>query len=256
MTTKRTYILLLFSFLYFISKAQKTITYQSLYWMRYYNQLSIDKKLTWHNEIDNRRFFENSRQHHLIMHTRLHVAVLPNIDVAFGLTYSRQSPQEPHPAYNLVVPEIRPVQEMNLTNLFGKRLTLQQRVRVDERFIRKNSGNELLDGYDFNFRFRYRLQLSYKISKENAKNQTTVKISGELMINAGKNIIYNHFDQNRVYIAIDQAINKVFSVELGYLHWYQQKVTGSQFFRRDILRLTILHKWKLPQKPGTKKEEI
>jgi hypothetical protein len=29
----------------------KQVINQSLYWVRYYNQLSINKKLTWHNEI-------------------------------------------------------------------------------------------------------------------------------------------------------------------------------------------------------------
>jgi hypothetical protein len=65
------------------------------------------------------------------------------------------------------------------------------------------------------------------------------------MVNAGDKIIYNQFDQNRVYAGIEQGLNKKFTIELGYLHWYQQRASGYQFFDRDIIRLTIYHKIKL-----------
>lgn len=35
---------------------QKEVIPQSLYWTRYYNQLSINLQWTWHNEVDNRHF--------------------------------------------------------------------------------------------------------------------------------------------------------------------------------------------------------
>ena len=228
----------------FGAKAQKTVTHQSLYWLRYYNQFDIHKNWTWHNEIDDRRFFENNKQHHLIMHSRLHYKIYKNADIAFGLTYSLQSPQEPNSNTDLVVPELRPVQEINLSNPLGKRFTLHQRLRIEERFLHKNNGMDLLEGYAFNFRFRYRLQASYKINKKETNNPTTLKVADELMINAGRKIIYNQFDQNRIYAGLEQGINKNISIELGYLHWYQQRATGNQFFERDIIRFTLYHKIK------------
>lgn len=159
-----------------------------------------------------------------------------------------QSSQDPNSTTGLVVPELRPVQEINLNNPLSKRFTLQQRLRIDERFIHKNNGIDLLDGYAFNFRFRYRLQASYKINKDEAKNATVLKVADELMINAGSNIIYNQFDQNRIYAGLEQGINKSISAELGYLHWYQQRAIGDQFFDRDIIRLTLYHKIKLQNK--------
>jgi Protein of unknown function (DUF2490) len=227
-------------------KAQtKQVTNQGLYWMRYYNQLSLNEKWTWHNEIEERRFFENNRHHHLIMHTRLHYKFFKNADLALGFTYSLQSPQDPNAKIDLVVPELRPGQEVNFSNPITKRLTIQQRFRIDERFIQSNNGKELTDGYDFNFRFRYRLLLNYKLNKDDTKLSSTIKLSDELMLNAGKNIIYNQFDQNRIYVGFEQGLNKNFSAELGYLYWYQQRSSGYQFFDRDIVRLTIYHKIKL-----------
>lgn len=245
MTIKITAFLLVLIFLKSAARAQKTVTNQSLYWLRYYNQLTINEKWTWHNEIDDRRFFEKSRQHHLIMHSRLHYKFFQNVDAAFGLTYSLQSPQDPNSINSLVVPELRPFQEVNFSNVVSKKFTLQQRFRIDERFIHKNNGKDLLDGYDCNFRFRYRLQANFKISKDKANDTTVLKVADELMINAGSNIIYNVFDQNRIYIVVEQGINKNISFELGYLYWFQQRVTGNQFFSRNIIRWTLYHKIKL-----------
>jgi predicted GH43/DUF377 family glycosyl hydrolase len=98
-------------FIFFVIKGTaqtKEIKQQSLYWTRYYNQLSINEKLTWHNEIDNRTFFKKNKHHHLIMHSRLHKKLSKNADFAFGLTYSLQSPQDPISTSNLVIPEYRP----------------------------------------------------------------------------------------------------------------------------------------------------
>ncbi len=69
MTIKKIPVILLLLLVDHGAKAQKNVTHQSLYWIRYYNQLSLNQKWTWHNEIDDRRFFENNTQHHLIVHS-------------------------------------------------------------------------------------------------------------------------------------------------------------------------------------------
>jgi hypothetical protein len=222
--------------------AQKRVTHQSLYWLRYYNQLVVNKDWTWHNEIENRRFFNGNTQHHLIMHTHLHRQVFKNTDLALGLTYSRQSPHDPNSIIRLVVPEIRPFQEISYSNPISNRLALNQRFRLDERFIRANNGKESLDEYNFNLRFRYRLQANYKLNEKASVHFTTLKISNELMINQGKRIVNNQLDQNRISLGIEKGFYKGLSMELGYLHWYQQRPSGNQFFERNIIRLTVNHK--------------
>ena len=62
------------------------------------------------------------------------------------------------------------------------------------------------------------------------------------MFNAGKQIIYNQFDQNRIYAGLEQGLIKNISAEIGYIYWYQQRATGNQFFDRNIIRFTLLHK--------------
>jgi Protein of unknown function (DUF2490) len=220
---------------------------QELYWTRYYNQLTINNKWVWHHEIDNRRFFENNRQHHLILHSHLHYKFIPNADVSVGLTYSRQSPHDANSTSTLVTPEIRPFQEINLTQSLSKRLAISQRFRIDERFIHKNNGKELLDGYDFNVRLRYRLQAVVTFGDQK-KRIKAFKVFDEIMINSGNNIVLNQFDQNRIYTAFEFGLTKHLSTELGYMYWHQQRNTGYQFFNRNILRFTLYHRLSISQK--------
>ena len=105
----------------------KQVTNQSLYWMRYYNQLSLNEKWTWHNEIDTRRFLVNSKHQHLIMHSRIHYKFHKTADVALGFTYSLQDPQDPYSESNLTIPELRVVQEINQNNLITNKFSIQNR---------------------------------------------------------------------------------------------------------------------------------
>jgi hypothetical protein len=239
------FLTLFFLFLVIHIQGQANTTYQNLYWLRYYNQLSLNPKMTWHNEIEMRRFLDNNRLHHIIGHSHLHYKALPNLDIALGFTYSEQSPQFSDATSTLVVPEIRPFQEITTNQTFGKRVSISYRFRLDERFISKNNGTVLFQGSDFNFRFRFRPQLNINLSKLESKTPTNLKVSDELVVNFGGEILYNHFDQNRVYVGLEKVFSKNISLELGYLQWFQQRNTGKDFFERNILRMTVLHRIKL-----------
>jgi hypothetical protein len=226
--------------------AQRQVIHQNLYWVRYTNTIALNNpKLSVQFEAEGRRFFETSERHHFIMHSRLHYRVTPQFNVAGGITYSRQSTQFPFRDFNLVVPEIRLVQEANYNIPISRRVSIQQRLRIDNRFIRSNDGRILNEGYYFNFRFRFRLQGSFLLNKDLSKNATILKVSNEVMVNAGSRIVYNIFDQNRIYLGVEKRFSKSISGEIGYLHWYQQTSAGDIFFNRNIIRTTLFHNIKL-----------
>jgi hypothetical protein len=232
----------------------KKIISQQIYWLRYYNQYAINDKATLQNEIEDRRFFKNSRQHQLVFHTRLHYRFFKNTETAIGLTYLLQSPNDPLSTSKLVVPELRPVQEFSFFNPISNRLSFQHRVRIEERFTRNNDTKTLSKGYDFNFRFRFRIQAQLKLSKEEAKRLVTLKVANEIMFNAGNKIVYNQFDQNRISVALETGLTKTLSLELSYIHWYQQRSSGNQFYSREIARLSVIHKLKRAHKPKVVEE--
>jgi Protein of unknown function (DUF2490) len=242
---KASYLLIITAFLLhsFAIKAQsKQVSQQNLYWLRYSSQISFSPKLSLQSEIENRRFFKHNRQHHFIFHNRLHYK-FSRVEVAGGFTYSWQSPQDPESMSQLTVPELRTVQELHYQTSASKKLSITHRFRVDERFIRRSDGIKLLEGYEFNWRFRYRLLASLKLDIFSENQPTQIKLANEIMVNAGKNILYNQFDQNRVIIAFEQNLNARTSIEFSYIYWYQQRTSGFQYYQRDISRLTLSQKF-------------
>ncbi len=66
------------------------------------------------------------------------------------------------------------------------------------------------------------------------------------MLNMSKKIIYNTFDQNRLGVALEQAINKHLSVELQCLKvLVKRNLPESMFFDRNVIRLTLYPKFEI-----------
>lgn len=246
MKTKFFASLLSLGFSILFAYAQRQNVQQNLYWIRYANTTALNNpKFSVQFEAEGRRFLETNERHHFITHSRLHYRINTQLNVAGGITYSRQSSQFPFREENLVVPEWRLVQEANYNIPVSKRVSLQQRLRIDYRFIRRNNGFEFLEGHNFNIRFRFRLQGSFLLNRDLTKNATILKISNEVMFNAGSRIVYNIFDQNRIYVGVEKRFSRALAGEIGYLRWYQQTAAGNVFFDRNIIRTTLFHNLKL-----------
>ncbi len=211
--------------------AQKITTHESMYWLRYYNQWTLNKNLIWHNEVDNRRLFDNGIQNQVIAHSHLHYK-WSNWEPAVGMTFSWQHSYNSTSEHTLTVPEIRPFQEINHRTKLSSKLSVQQRIRLDERFIHNTQAGELTDGYTFVFRARYRIFITYQLNEKIA-----LKANDELFVNT-KGL---WFEQNRIYAGIEYSFSKKLGSEIGYMYLHQQR-KESLFTDRNIVRLTIYHR--------------
>jgi hypothetical protein len=229
----RIFVLLLVSFS--TSNAQKEIIHQSLYWIRYYSILNFNPKWSWHNEIDTRHFFVNSRQHQLIIHSRASYRLTDDWTVAAALTYSAQKPQIPDPSPRPVTPEFRLWQEAAYNQVLSNRFALNYRIRIEERFLSTHPGPfDFDEPHPFVFRHRYRAQLGFAIKEANL----AFRASNELFLNNFQGTL---FDQNRVYLSVEKRFNPAFAVEVGYMNIFQRTRTPGLYFQRNNLRLTLLH---------------
>lgn len=235
--------LILFCVLFSDLSFGQSTTQQSLYWIRYYNQTQLNSKYTLHIELDERRLIIPDRQFQLFVHAHLHRRFSKRIDAAAGLTFagtnSTKNPQ-------LIVPEFRPFQEINVSQQIVKKLQLQFRYRLDERFIRNNDKLELQDGYGFFIRHRFRLQCNLTFIKLENDRAMILKLSEEVMFNQG-NGVSRTFDQNRIYLGVELQWNEKWATELGYLNLFQSS-SEVDSFARDIIRLTVYHRLSLLSK--------
>ncbi len=229
----------------FVSRAQqkKNVDHQSILWTRYYNQLTLNHKWTIHTEFDNRIFIKPVEENLFVFRTQGKYKINEQLEIGAGFAYFAVATQIPEITNDFKIPEYRIQQDITLKNSIGK-FILNQRLQIEERFIHKANKLELLHGTTFSFRFRYRIQADCTLwKKENLYLKAL--FSDEIMINAGKEIIKNTFDQNRIYAALQYGINKNIAFEIGYLKSFQQRSSGTDYFDRDIIRLSIFHKIKL-----------
>lgn len=218
-------------------KAQTLRHRQTLYWLRYQNQLIFSPDIYWTNEIDNRRFIGPDVQTQLIMHSRLHYRY-KQWDFAAGLTHSSAYAAIPENGPRKPIHEIRPVAEVSHELPLGK-VFLQQRLRIDNRFFQSDPDQSVLKESDYVLRYRYRIQLRFPIQKNEAG--TTIlgmRIANEIMFNDEQNT----FDQNRIYATWEYYLNRNFSLEAGYIFIDQQRFAREEFFSRHVLRFSLLHK--------------
>lgn len=232
----------------FSSYAQTTvkkITTRPIAWYGYINTLQLSSNWFITSDIGERHFIDNGRQSQFLIRSKINYTIGQNWDAGIGFAYFNTRTFDPASTSTLAVPELRPFQEFNNKQKFNK-ITISHRYRIEERYFRKTSDDKLIGGYNFNFRFRYMLTFDYNLykSKDNSRS-FSIKGGDEIMLNAGKNIVNNMLDQNRVFVALNyQPINN-FSFEMGYMNSFQQRSSGKDFNNGNIYRLSVFHKIKL-----------
>ncbi|AHM63300.1 hypothetical protein D770_25275 [Flammeovirgaceae bacterium 311] len=226
---------------------QRSVATQQILWLGYYQKAQLSERWALHTELEGRWFTSNGRQHQWVApRVHLHYLTLGGADLsaggadlsAGGAYFLQALPQNDEPL-QLVRPEIRPHQELTLRQSLGK-FRLEHRYRVEERFLRRIMDGALADGWDFNWRFRYRAQLLVPLASGLRLNPT-LKLYNEILLNAGKAVQQNLFDQNRIGATLSLKISKHIFTELGYLHWYQQRPAGNAFYNRHIFRFSLIH---------------
>jgi len=137
--------------------------------------------------------------------------------------------------------EYRPWEEVAISDIYGK-LRISNRIRIEQRYFQQVVNDELTNKYTFNHRFRYRIDLQYPLWKKAESEQALIlQVGNEIMINAGKSIVYNYFDQSRTWVALLYKLNKSFSFQLQYINLFQQLSNGITLYRINVVRFNIYH---------------
>ncbi len=223
----------------------KKITARPVSWNSYFNTLQLSSKWSVTSDVSERFFLDNGNQFQFFLRSMANYNLGQNWSAGAGFAYIKARTFDPASTSTLGVPELRPYQELSYRQKLDK-ITLSHRYRIEERYIRKTASDKLIDGYNFNFRFRYQLALDYNLykSKDNTKS-LNFRAADEIMINAGKNIVNNMFDQNRITVGFNYQPLKNLNLQLDYMYAFQQKSSGNQFNHADIIRLQIFQRIKL-----------
>jgi len=231
---KLNFLFVLFTlFMFGQTPVQKEVNHQVQSWISLNNNLNI--KNHWSLLADfhiRKNDFANKDSFYFV---RSGVAYLPNPKVLFALGYAHMWVAPAKEEWSLFGNENRIYQQVQLISKVGEGLNILQRIRNEQRWQDKIVNDERIDEKRFTCRVRYLVSLSVPIFKK--KTMPLLVVSDEILIHFGKEVLYNTFDQNRIFIGIKQTINPKLSFDFGYMNVYQQKYSGYQYDMNHTFRL-------------------
>ena len=166
--------------------------------------------------------------------TRIGAAYMPSSKILLASGYAHMWLAPTKESWENFSNEERIYQQGQYSSKIGEVIVLQ-RIRNEQRWQQKMINDEWNGEYRFTDRVRYLLSFTIPISKN--KKMPLLVLSDEILIHFGKEVVYNTFDQNRIFIGIKQAISPKLSFDFGYMNVYQQKYSGYQYDSNHTLRL-------------------
>jgi hypothetical protein len=230
-----------------ISMAQTTKNIQHLdeTWLAYFNQVRLSEKWgTWTDfQLRTKEHFVNNLSVGIVR-AGITYYVSNSIKLTAGFAWANYFPQDNHKQVSQ--PELRPWQQVQWDARYGRKRMVHW-VRLEERYRNKIlNDSTLADGYNFNYRLRYNWRYELPLDKKGSKKgAVSLIINDEININAGKQIVYNYFDQNRFYTGLKIQTSSVSNVQFGYLNIWQQLAAGNQYKRVNALRLSYYQSFDL-----------
>lgn len=236
-------LMCLYSFHIECQELTRTILKQNMAVAGYSSDFELSPKLSLSAEIQERINLVPYRQSQMFVKSQVSYELLKDFTLANGLAYYLNTPIDAGLSKSFKVPEIRLNHDFRYNHDLGS-VELGHRIRMEERFIRKRSGDSLLSGSRFVERISYLLSLEYKL-RDSKSHDLYLKLSDGIYMNAGKWLAHNAFDQNRFYAGLNYQLLRNLTVELGYINLYQQRISHVEYLNRNIASLAISHTVKM-----------
>src|SRR3954468_5610299 len=239
-TTKAVCIFLLLGIAINTIAQEKTIKKGNQQWLQYYAQIRLSDKWTllpdagyrWANN------FDVSSQY--LIRVGLNYTLNSNIQAGAGFAHFGF-----YTSGKVSKVEFRPYEELGIKSKLGN-IDINNRVRIEERFFNPVVDGKITGPGTFNFRFRYSLIAGiplFNLSKKDTDKKVLLSIGDEVFINAGKPIVYNVFDQNRLLISPTVQFSKNFSVALTYNRQFAATNTAAIYNQTNVIWLQVRQKF-------------
>lgn len=216
---------------------QKQVDDRQQLWLGYFNQTRVSKNFGWWFDAHVRNM-DYTHLHQTILRPGFTWFLNDNFRFTAGYAYIYNNAPE---GRKTDWQEHRPWQQLWWRTKYNGFSTTQW-LRLEERYVEKVVNDSLTNDYVFSNRIRYNifLQLPLKGKELKAKVPYFV-VQDEVFINAGKNIVYNVFDQNRFFVGLGYYFTDHLHVQLGYMNLFQQRASGDEFYNNHCFRLFLFH---------------
>ncbi|WP_341839621.1 DUF2490 domain-containing protein [Chitinophaga caseinilytica] len=147
--------------------------------------------------------------------------------------------------------ENRIYQQIIYSSRIGK-VSVLNRFRNEQRWRETLDNGKSTGDFAFSNRLRYLISLGIPIVKNPKYPQ--ISIANEVAVQFGKSVVYNTFDQIRLFGGIRQGFGRGWSYDLGYMLLYQQGAGGNSYSRNHTVRLFFYYTLDTRRKPAANKE--
>ncbi|MCP9765433.1 DUF2490 domain-containing protein [Lacihabitans soyangensis] len=229
-------LIVLCSFSFSGSFAQRITQTDQQLWLGYFNQIRFSNKWgLWfdtHFRTTDQFVKEPSK---FLARVGAMYYINDNLKFTNGYTFANHFPEEAHP--EISQPEHRLWHQFQQHNTYGKVRTMHW-LRLEERFRRNYKDNQLVDGYRFDERIRANYLINVPLSKKGIVPKTfSAIVNDEVMLNLSKKNIYNTFDQNRLFVGLAYNVSSHSNLQFGYMNVYQQLAAGNRYLNLNTIRI-------------------
>lgn len=210
-------------------------------WFMYFGSHKIASKWGIHLEGQLRKTKIYSDNQQILFRTGINYHLTTHTFFTFGYAYIYTYPYGEFPVKSKF-PENRFWQQMQIKSQVG-RFEMISRFRLEQRWLKLPTQqiDVFLPGdpvYQNRFRILNRFSLPVK-GKTILDKSWYITVFDEVMVSFGKNVGFNIFDQNRLYVGLGYKMPGLGKLELGYLSQILIKSNGTQVENNKTLQIGL-----------------
>jgi hypothetical protein len=139
-------------------------------------------------------------------------------------------------------PEHRLWQQLQFQTNYPK-LTMTNTIRFEQRWRQKIIAPDRLgDEFNFNYRLRFGINLQYPLrTGKNGNGDLSLVMGDEVMLNFGKQVVYNYLDQNRLFGGFRYYFNPGNSLVMLYMNSFTQTNVQALYRVFNVVRMSYFH---------------
>lgn len=223
----------------FAQSAVREVYSREQAWLAYFNQTRMSNRFgVWVDAHYRMTGDFIDRPFQLIVRPALTTYIKENLRLHTGYAHINHFPAE---GFQTSRPEHRTWQQI-WWNQKLPNLALLQWLRLEQRYLRNMSNDNLKDGYSYANRLRYNAAFTVPLKGGSVVAGTPFALlTNELFLNFGPRVVYNTFDQNRLFVGAGYQFNSAMNAQVGYMHVYQQESSGNRYAITHALRLNVVH---------------
>lgn len=211
--------------------SQKHVDNSGEVWAAYFNQGRIKEKWGTWLDVQARSIDHVSDFWQVIFRPGVVFYASEDLRFTAGYAFVYVNPSE---SRNKVI-EHRPWQQV-MWVAKRNRVKITQALRTEQRLRRVFFSDNVYDDR-FNWRTRYSIAIQIPLQKMEVPKWQLV-LSNEIMINSGKDVVYNVFDQNRAFAGFNYFFSESSWIQFGYMNYFQQLDAGNKYHERHVARVS------------------